>query len=77
MAVVLLPSFPILRTLDGALFPSVTITFEVFCLFFKVALSSAYIPHTTKVESQTVRSELHHNLGLAPTVSFLLLFLFL
>ena len=33
MAVVLLPSFPILRTLDGALFPSVTITFEVFCLF--------------------------------------------
>ena len=44
-------------------------------MFFKVALSSAYIPHTTKVESQTVRSELHHNLGLAPTVSFLLLFL--
>lgn len=75
ISAVLPPLFPVFRTLDGELFPCVSISFQglffIYLFFFKIALSSAYIPYTAKVESQTVSSEFPCNLGVACIASFL------
>lgn len=50
---------------------SVLLSLLVLEVFLKLCRALLLFPHTAKVASQAVSSELHHNFGLAPIISFL------